>query len=173
MIKVSLMGNIVSVSAIGQDSHRFELESEITGKKLMLGGVPISGAPPLVGNSDADVVLHALTNAVSGLTGVNILGKIADKLCNEDGITDSKVYLVKALEYLTEYKIAHVSFTIECRRPKLAQYVDSIKESIADLLSIDKTSVGLTATTGEGLTQFGKGEGIQVFVILSAYKDII
>lgn len=166
------MGNIISVSAIGQDSHRFESESEIAHKKLMLGGISIDDAPPLAGNSDADVILHALTNAVSGLTGVNILGAIADKLCNEKGIKDSKVYLEKALKYLEGYTISHVSFTVECKRPKLAKHISSIKESIANLLKIDVSSVGLTATTGEGLTGFGKGEGIQVFVILSAYKEI-
>lgn len=164
------MGNIISVSSIGQDSHRFEYES--AGKKLILGGVEIDGAPPLAGNSDADVVLHALTNAISGLSGVNILGAIADKLCKEEGIKDSKVYLVKALEYLTEYTISHVSFTVECKRPKLSSYIDEIKESVSSILNIDKSSIGLTATTGEGLTDFGRGEGIQVFVILSAYKNI-
>ncbi len=53
-----------------------------------------------MGNSDADVVLHSITNAVSGVRGVNILGKIADDLCKNHGITDSKVYLEKALETL-------------------------------------------------------------------------
>lgn len=166
------MGRLISVSSIGQDSHRFESESEMTQKQLMLGGVAVSGAPPLSGNSDADVILHALTNAVSGLTGVNILGAIADKMCNEEGIKDSREYLKKALEYLTEFTISHVSFTIECKRPKLAKYIEAIRESVAELLNIDMSSVCMTATTGEGLTGFGKGEGIQVFVILSAYKEI-
>lgn len=166
------MAKVISVSSIGQDSHRFELESEITQKKLILGGIAIDGAPPLAGNSDADVILHALTNAVSGLTGVNILGKIADQLCNVEGIKDSKVYLENALSYLTEHTISHVSFTVECKKPKLAKHIDNIKESIANLLGISAMNVGLTATTGEGLTAFGRGEGIQVFVILSAYKEI-
>lgn len=166
------MGKLISVSSIGQDSHRFESESEIAQKKLMLGGIALEGVPPLAGNSDADVILHALTNAVSGLTGVNILGAVADKLCNEDGIKDSKVYLKKALEYLKDYTISHVSFTVECKRPKLAKHIDNIRASIADLLRIKVANVGLTATTGEGLTRFGKGEGIQVFVVLSAYKEI-
>lgn len=77
--------------AIGQDSHRFCEEEN--GKKLILGGVPIDGCPGLSGNSDADVILHALTNAISGITCVNILGKVADDLCLKEGITDSSVYL--------------------------------------------------------------------------------
>ena len=70
--------------AIGQDSHRFEPDG--SDKKLILGGVVIEGCPGLSGNSDADVVLHALTNAVSGITCVNILGEEADRMCRQ-GVT--------------------------------------------------------------------------------------
>ena len=70
--------------AIGQDSHRFDFEN--TEKKLVLGGVIFEGEPPLEGNSDADVILHSVTNAVSGVTCVNILGGISDELCLEQGI---------------------------------------------------------------------------------------
>ena len=72
-------------AAIGQDSHRFE---ESLGKPLILGGVVFPGEPGLLANSDGDVVLHAITNAVSGITGPNILGKIADEMCRS-GITVS------------------------------------------------------------------------------------
>jgi len=87
-------------------------------KKLVLGGVVLEGYPPLKGNSDADVILHSLTNAISGVTCVNILGKISDELCLEKGITDSKVYLKEALKYLNGQKIIHVSISIECLTPK-------------------------------------------------------
>jgi len=65
--------------AIGQDSHRFDFDDKE--KQLILGGVVIPGESPLSGNSDADVILHSLTNAISGITGVNILGKVSDDLC--------------------------------------------------------------------------------------------
>lgn len=64
--------------AIGQDSHRFDLEEK--GKKLILGGVEFEG-PALSANSDGDVIFHAITNAISGITCVNILGSIADEMC--------------------------------------------------------------------------------------------
>ena len=161
-LKVRNMGNIVSVSTIGQDSHRFgEL---CDGTFIRLGGI--------VANSDGDVVLHAITNAVSGFTGINILGGEADKICLEDGIKDSSVYLKKALEYMTDGKILHCSVTIECLCPKLMPYIPQMKESIGNLLGIPASSVGITATTGEGLTGFGRGEGIQVFAILSFAKEI-
>jgi len=150
--------------AIGQDSHRFDFGNP--DKKLVLGGVAFDG-PALSGNSDADVVLHALTNAISGITGVNILGGTADKLCLEEGITDSSVYVREALKHFTG-KICHVSFSIECLKPKITPKIPDMKRSIANLLNISEKDIGITATTGEGLTDFGKGLGIQCFCILTA-----
>jgi len=66
--------------AIGQDSHRFDFEN--SEKKLILGGILFEDHPALSGNSDSDVILHAITNAISGITTVNIIGKIADEMCN-------------------------------------------------------------------------------------------
>lgn len=151
---------------IGQDSHRFDLEN--TSKKFVLGGVIFDGVTPLAGNSDADVVLHALTNAISGVTSVNILGKIADKMCLEDGITDSSAYVIEAQKYLENIKIVHVSFTIECSYPKISPKIPEMKKTIAELLGLPENSVGITATTGEGLTSFGQGKGIQVFCCVTA-----
>lgn len=164
------MGNIVSVSTIGQDSHRFGELSE--GTSIRLGGTDIPFERPLVANSDGDVVLHAITNAVSGFTGVNILGGEADKICLDEGIKDSAVYLKKALEYLKDGTVIHCSLTIECLVPKLKPYIPAMKESISGILGIPASSVGITATTGEGLTGFGRGEGIQVFCILTFTKEI-
>lgn len=156
--------------AIGQDSHRFNEDK--CNKKLMLGGIAIEGCPALSGNSDADVVLHALTNAISGISCVNILGKIADDMCLKEGITDSRAYLKKALETLDSQKIVHVSLSIEALRPKLAPYIESMRQSIGSLLGISPASVGLTATTGEGLTEFGKGNGIFCTAILTVQDDV-
>ncbi len=164
------MGNIVSISTIGQDSHRF---GEPCGDTLIrLGGIDIPFDRPIEANSDGDVVFHAITNAISGFTGVNILGGEADKICLEKGIKDSSVYLEKALEYLTGGKIIHCSVTIECLRPKLMPHIPEMRESVGKILGIPASSVGITATTGEGLTGFGKGEGIQVFCILTFTKEI-
>ncbi|MBQ6304725.1 MAG: 2-C-methyl-D-erythritol 2,4-cyclodiphosphate synthase [Clostridiales bacterium] len=164
------MGNIISISTIGQDSHRFGEPCGSTA--IRLGGIDIPFDRPIEANSDGDVVYHAITNAISGYTGVNILGGEADKLCLEKGIKDSSVYLKKALEYIKEGQIIHCSVTIECLRPKLMPYIPSMKESVAGMLGIPSSSVGITATTGEGLTGFGRGEGIQVFVILTFAKEI-
>lgn len=146
---------------IGQDSHRFDFYNKT--KKLVLGGVIFENYPPLEGNSDADVVLHSITNAISGVTCVNILGKIADEMCLKQGITDSREYLAEALKYLDGLKIVHISVSIECSTPKISPMIEEMRKSISGLLSIPENCVGITATTGEGLTEFGLGKGIQVF----------
>jgi len=155
-------------TGLGQDSHRFDFEDK--NKPLILAGIIFDGAPPLKGNSDADVVLHAITNAVSSITGINILGAVSDKLCLEQGITDSAVYLQKSLEYLSGWTISHISCSIECKSPKISPKIEEMKRNISALLHITPQDVGITATTGEGLTAFGRGEGIQVLCIITAVK---
>jgi 2-C-methyl-D-erythritol 2,4-cyclodiphosphate synthase len=155
-------------TGIGQDSHRFDVNNIV--KPLVLGGVSFSGEPPLEGNSDADVVLHALTNAISGVTGVNVLGAITDHLCQKQGITDSHMYVQEALKYLDGWQIGHASFTIEAKRPKISSSIIAMKLNIAKLLHLEPQDVSITATSGEGLTAFGRGEGIQVFCIVTATK---
>ncbi|MCK5876238.1 MAG: 2-C-methyl-D-erythritol 2,4-cyclodiphosphate synthase, partial [Candidatus Marithrix sp.] len=116
-------------TGLGQDSHRFQ-EQSLTPKPLILGGIIFEDNLSLQGNSDADVVLHALCNAISGVTGVNILGKISDDLCAK-GITDSKVYVKEALKYLGDWKICHVSFSIECQVPKITPRISDMKQNIS------------------------------------------
>ena len=103
-------------TGLGVDSHRF-VEGE-TDRPLMLGGLRFEDAPALAGNSDADVILHALTDAISGVTGVTIIGAVADELCKR-GITDSAEYLKLALEHLGEWRLTHVSIALECLRLSL------------------------------------------------------
>lgn len=149
--------------AIGQDSHRIDYNNKE--KKLILGGIEFQEDYSLSANSDGDVVLHAITNAVSGITCKNILGKISDDMC-KSGITNSEEYLKEALKYLKE-KIVHVSISIECQTPKISPKVEEMRKNIARILQIGENCVGITATTGEGLTEFGKGNGISVFVCLT------
>jgi 2-C-methyl-D-erythritol 2,4-cyclodiphosphate synthase len=154
---------------IGQDSHR--IQEPAAGKALMLGGVILNEDYALEGNSDSDVVLHAITNAISGITGKPVLGPVADKLCRA-GITDSAVYLERALEDLAgiAYRLTHVSVTLECRRPKILPVLSAMTAKVADLLGLAPEDVGITATSGEGLTDFGKGLGVQAFACASAMR---
>ncbi len=158
-------------TAIGQDSHRFTEEPLSTpARPLMLAGVRIPDAPALAGNSDADVVLHAVTNAVSGITGVNILGEAADRMCLQDGITDSAAYLAEALRRLDGYRPVHLSVSVEAARPRLSPYIEAMRRRLAELMELGEGDVGLTATSGEGLTDFGRGIGIQALCILTVER---
>ena len=158
---------MTSKTGIGQDSHAFE---QTPGKPLILAGIKLNHPVGLKGNSDADVVLHSITNAISSITGRNILGSVADQLCQE-GLTDSSEYLKLALGDLEGWKIKHIAIAIECLIPKISPQIDSMKKNIAKLCHIDKTDIGITATTGEGLTAFGKGEGIQAITIITVNKS--
>ncbi len=157
-------------TGLGQDSHRFDIENKT--KKLILGGIVFEDELPLLGNSDADVVLHALCNAISGITGVNILGAVSDALCLRHGITDSRIYVQEALLYLKGWRLCHLSCSIECKKPKITPKIAEMKKSLSQLLGLETQDVGITATTGEGLTAFGRGEGIQVLCIVSAMTDM-
>ncbi len=149
--------------AIGQDSHKINYNNRE--KKLILGGIEFQEDYCLSANSDGDVILHALTNAISGITCKNILGKVADDMC-KNGILAGEEYVKEALKYLEE-RIVHVSITIECKTPKITPKIEEMRKNIAQILQIEENCVGITATTGEGLTEFGKGKGISAFVCLT------
>jgi len=155
---------------IGQDSHPF-VESG-NKKPLTLGGITISEEMGLIGNSDGDVILHSLFNALSQAVGERSLGIYSDPLCLEKGITDSKEYLKIALKMIEErgYVINNIGIMIEAKVPKIEPHTKKMKECIAKLLKINEDQIGITATSGNGLTAFGKGEGIQVITIVSLIK---
>lgn len=155
---------------LGQDSHRF---AEGKSKPLVLGGFVIPGEKGMDTNSDGDVMLHAVFNALSQAIGGRSIGYYADSMCFEEGITDSKEYVKVALRMVEEkgYKISNIGLMVEAKRPMLEPHSDAIKKSLAAILGIDKSRVGLTFTTGDGLTSFGKGEGIQAFAIASLVKN--
>lgn len=154
-------------TTIGQDSHR--IESPKT-KPLKLGGIEFEADYSLSANSDGDVVLHALTNAISGATTYNVLGKVADEMC-KNGITDSKEYLKEAMKAMKGIEIIHVSISIEALKPKFSSKISAMRSTIANLLYVTDDKIGITATSGEGLTEYGKGNGIFVTVLLSCSKE--
>ena len=159
-------------TGIGQDSHRFlDKHAPLGGPKtLVLGGLYFHGMEGREGNSDADVVMHALTNAISGISGVNILGAVADEMCKVHSIYESWKYVEAAMETLDGFELVHLSFSIECKRPVLWSFIDEMKRSIADTARLPVNCVGITVTSGEGLTDFGRGLGIQVLCIATARR---
>jgi len=155
-------------TGIGQDSHRFL--GEDSSKPCIIGGVIFENAPGLDADSDGDVVFHAICNSITSLTGVPILGGIAIDLCRKDGITDSQVYLERALQTLGKQKIVHVALSIEGKRPRFEEKIPAMRKKIAHVMRISDRQVGITATTGDGLTDFGCGDGLQCFCILSTVE---
>ncbi|CRX38991.1 2-C-methyl-D-erythritol 2,4-cyclodiphosphate synthase [Estrella lausannensis] len=151
-------------TGIGQDSHRFEEQGS---KKCIIAGLEFDDVPGFSANSDGDVVFHALCNAITTVTGVPILGALADTLCLEKKITDSEEYLKEALKTLGNQKISHVSISLEGKRPKFKERVREMRDNIARVIGINPSQIGIMATTGEGLTGFGRGEGVQCFCIIT------
>ncbi len=156
---------------IGQDSHRFLSESST--KPCILAGVIFDDYPGFHANSDGDVIFHAICNAMSSITNKIILGELADELFYGQGITDSGVYLAEALKTLKpNQRITHVAITIEGSRPNFRSKLSIMRQSIASVLQIPVESVGITATSGEGLSDFGCGDGIQCFCSLTVMEYI-
>jgi 2-C-methyl-D-erythritol 2,4-cyclodiphosphate synthase len=152
-------------TGLGQDSHRF-LPPE-SAKPCIIAGCIFEDTPGFEANSDGDVVYHAICNALTSLTGVLILGGIADELCLNDGITDSEVYLARAMESLGQQRVTHVAISIEAKRPNFKKYLLVMRQNIARIMKLRLDQVGITATSGEGLTDFGCGDGVQCFAIVT------
>ena len=156
-------------TGIGRDSHRFlPVDSS---KPCIIGGIIFDGVPGLDADSDGDVVYHAICNAITSLSGIPILGGIARDLCRKDGITDSQVYLEKALHTLGRQKIVHLAISIEGKRPYFEEKIETMRKKIASALKIQPKQVGITATSGDGLTDFGCGDGLQCFSQLTTVEE--
>lgn len=153
---------------IGQDSHPFVKNEN---KILVLGGVIVENSPGLEGNSDGDVIIHALCNAMEQAIGGDSLSAYADQMCKQ-GVTDSREYLKIANKHIKErdYQINNLGISIEAKEPRILPIADQIRESLAKILQIEKEKIGINATTGERLTTFGKGDGIQVWAVVNLLK---
>ncbi|MGA8165057.1 MAG: 2-C-methyl-D-erythritol 2,4-cyclodiphosphate synthase [Waddliaceae bacterium] len=156
-------------TGLGQDSHRF-LPAD-SSKPCTIAGVIFDDVPGFNANSDGDVVFHAICNAITSLTGELILGAIADDLCLKDGITDSEVYLKEALKTLGKQQITHVAICIEAKKPKFKEQLMEMRANVARVLGLRVSQVGITATSGEGLTDFGCGDGVQTLALVTTVEE--
>jgi len=149
---------------IGQDSHKFTNDKN---KKMVLGGLKIETIG-FDADSDGDVILHALFNALSTAIGNKSLGFYTDKMF-KNGITDSKKYIEFILDKVKEkgYKIGNVAIMLEGKKPKIDGHIDKIKSSLSKILMIKEENIGVAATSGDELSEFGKGKGMQCFVAVT------
>ena len=156
----------------GYDSHRFA-----EGRPLVLGGVEIPGAAGLAGHSDADVLLHAVIDA---LLGAAALGDIGSHFPDTDPKwkgADSAKLLEAVMEEVAAagYRVVNVDATVICERPKLLPHVPAIRARIAELLRIAVSNVSVKGKTNEGMDAVGRGEGIAVHCVAlleeGAFRD--
>ena len=141
----------------GYDVHRF-----CENRPLFLGGVKIPYEKGLLGHSDADVLLHAISDALLGAAALGDIGKLfPDTDSNFEGI-DSKILLKRVGDLLKDkgYNIINIDSTVIAQKPKLADYIEIMRKTIADTLSIDVSCVSVKATTEEGLGFTGSLMGI-------------
>jgi 2-C-methyl-D-erythritol 2,4-cyclodiphosphate synthase len=142
---------------IGHDTHRLA-----EGRPLLLGGVPIAHPRGLIGHSDADVVLHALTDALLGAAG---LGDIGDAYPDSDPRwkdADSRLFLRETLARLNRdgWRIVNIDVIIFAQEPKLGPKKAGIRDNLAQLLGLDAAAVNVKAKTGEHVGPIGRAEAL-------------
>ena len=154
---------------IGHDTHRLQ-----PGGPLRIGGVPIEHDQQMVGHSDADVLLHAVTDALLGAAALGDIGELFPNTDPANRGRDSAEMLAVARLKVQEagWQIANLDCIVLAEQPKLSPYKQTIQSQIAQLLDLDPTQVGVKAKTGEGLDAVGRREAIQaqVVVLLVAAK---
>lgn len=149
-------------TGIGYDVHRLAPERE-----LILGGVHIEYELGLLGHSDADVLCHAVMDALLGAAGLPDIGRLFPDSDPAYAGADSLKLLAQVAERVQAagFSIGNVDGVIVAQRPKLAPYIDRMRENIARVLGVGAGAVGVKATTTEGLGFAGAGEGIAAYAV--------
>ena len=150
-------------AGIGFDTHRFE-----PGRRLILGGVEIEGARAgLAGHSDADVLTHAVIDALLGAAGLGDIGQHFPDTDERWHDADSIELLRAVVGQLGEagYKPANIDATLACEEPKLAPFRDEMRTRLAEAAGLEPTAVNVKFTTGERMGFVGRGEGIAALAI--------
>lgn len=142
---------------IGYDVHRL-----CEGRKLILGGVDIPYELGLLGHSDADVLLHAISDALLGAAALGDIGRHFPDSDNSYKDIDSMILLKRVSELLHEnsYSISNIDATVVCQKPKLAPFIEQMRKNISACLELDISQVNIKATTTETLGFEGRKEGI-------------
>ena len=142
--------------------HGYDVHRLTAGRKLILGGAEIPFELGLEGHSDADVLLHAVMDALLGAAGLGDIGQhFPDTDPRYKGISSRKLLaLVGEKLYWAGYEVCNVDVTMIAQRPKLRGYISQMEENIADTLGLDPEQVNVKATTEEGLGFTGAGEGM-------------
>ncbi|HEX9023924.1 MAG TPA: 2-C-methyl-D-erythritol 2,4-cyclodiphosphate synthase [Geobacteraceae bacterium] len=148
--------------------HGYDVHRLVEGRKLILGGVDIPYAKGLLGHSDADVLLHAISDAILGAVGEGDIGKhFPDTDPKYKGADSLKLLIhVMGLADAKGYRLGNVDATIVAQRPKLAPHIPQMRENIAQVLAAESDRVNVKATTTEELGFAGRGEGIAAYAVV-------
>ena len=152
------------------DVHRLEI-----GLPLWIGGLKIGHEKGFVAHSDGDVLIHAMCDALLGAAGLGDIGyHFPDSSSEYKGI-DSKILLERTVKMIRKkgYEIGNIDATIIAQKPKMRDYIDTMRKNVADTLGIELDQVNIKATTEEGLGFTGSGEGIssQAICSISSYYE--
>ena len=147
--------------------HGYDVHRLVSGRKLILGGVEISYDLGLLGHSDADVLLHAISDSLLGAAALGDIGKHFPDSDEKYKGADSLVLLSEVAKILSAngYFTVNVDATVIAERPKLAPYIEKMRENIALALGVDASCISVKATTEEGLGFTGNGEGIAAHAV--------
>lgn len=153
--------------------HGYDVHRLVENRRLILGGVEIPHEKGLLGHSDADVLLHAIMDALLGAAGLGDIGRhFPDTDAEFSGISSLSLLIrVKALLEVRGYDIVNIDSTLILQRPKVSPYIESMRENIAFALKLDKERINVKATTEEGLGFTGIGEGCAAHAVCSLKKD--
>ena len=153
--------------------HGYDVHRLVEGRKLILGGVEIPWEKGLLGHSDADVLVHAVMDALLGAAGLWDIGHaFPDNDPAYAGI-DSMLLLAQVRDMLTEkgYTVGNVDTTILAQRPKLAGHIPQMRRNIAQVLEVEEDCINVKATTEEGLGFTGAGEGMAAHAVCLVEED--
>lgn len=152
--------------------HGYDVHRLVEGRKLILGGAEIPFDKGLLGHSDADVLLHAISDSLLGAAALGDIGKHFPDTDESFKGANSLLLLEKVCALLKEkgYKIVNIDATVLAQRPKLKDYIEKMRENIARACNIDIDAISVKATTEEGLGFTGSGEGIAAHAVCLIQK---
>ena len=147
--------------------HGYDVHRLVSGRKLILGGVDVPHEKGLLGHSDADVLLHAISDAILGAIGEGDIGRhFPDTDPKYRGADSVKLLMhVMALATAKGYLIGNVDATIVAQRPKLASHIPQMRDNIARALGAEQDRINVKATTTEELGFAGRGEGVAAYAV--------
>ncbi|MFY8191247.1 MAG: 2-C-methyl-D-erythritol 2,4-cyclodiphosphate synthase [Bacteroidia bacterium] len=146
----------------------FDVHQLVAGRDFILGGIRIPAEKGILGHSDADVLIHAISDAILGALALGDIGvHFPDTSAANKGI-DSKIILAKCIELASEkgYKVGNLDTTVVCEAPKIMPHALAMRTCLAQICNIELTDVSIKATTNETLGFIGRKEGIVAYAVV-------